>query len=90
MTVISRAKKKWAEKIAKRAPKWKEEVEKAASENRYTKGLERFVEGKVKVGTTMPDMWKVGIGRVTAEDFVKAVSGKEDYWETKLLDAIAA
>ena len=89
MAVIGTAKKKWAGKMAVAGSKWKGKVEKAAAEDRYTKGLERFVEGRVRVGSTMPTMWKEGVGRVSAEDFSKAVRGKEDYWETRLLDAIA-
>jgi hypothetical protein len=67
-------------------PKWKKGV--TDKTEAYKKGLELF--SGVTVGTTMPTHWKEGVDAVTAEDFAKAVVGKEDVWAKKLSEAIAS
>ena len=85
MATITTAKAKWARKMANVGPKWKKRV--TDKTEAYREGLRRFVEG-APVGDAMVSNWKAGIDAVTPDYFQKAVSGKEEVYARKFLEAV--
>jgi hypothetical protein len=87
MATISTAKAKWARKMRNAGEKWKKAV--TGKEELYREGLKRYAEG-APVGDTIVSSWKAGVESVTPDYFQKAVSGKEETYARKFLEAIAA
>jgi hypothetical protein len=86
MTTIELAKKKYAEKMANAGARWKKGVTDKVS--RYASELARFL-GLPDISASKKEAWDSGVGRVSAEDFSKAVAGKETKWADRLREAFA-
>jgi hypothetical protein len=72
------AKKKWKRKV--KGEKWKKNV--TGKENDFCEGIKEFLG----VSTCNPDVvsnWREGVDNVSASDFDKSVSGKEEKWFNK-------
>jgi hypothetical protein len=87
MATISTAKAKWARKMRNAGEKWKKRV--TGKEEAFREGLRRYAEG-APVGDLIVSNWKSGVDAVTPDYFQKAVSGKEEVYARKFLEAIAA
>lgn len=86
MTTIELAQKKYAEKMPKKGPVWKKRVtDKTAT---YAREMARFL-GLPDISAEKKEAWDSGVGRVTAEDFAKAVTGKEVKWAERLREAFS-
>jgi hypothetical protein len=85
MTTMTLAKEKWARKMRDAGAKWKAGV--SGKEGAYRDGLARL---SGTVGSTMPSHWAEGVDAVSADEFGRAVAGKEDKWASKLAEAIAS
>jgi len=84
MPTIETAKKKWARKV--KGDKWKKGV--TGKETDYCKGVAEFLG----VRTCNPERsaaWREGVDAVSAADFDKAVSGKEEKWASKYREKMA-
>jgi len=84
MTTLELAKKKWARKMARVGARWKKAV--TDKTEAFAKGMARFL-GIPDISAEKKTAWSEGVGAVTAEDFAKAVKGKEDKWATRLKEA---
>lgn len=86
MTTIELAQKKYGEKMPKKGPVWKKAVTDKVGV--YARELARFL-GITDISSAKKEAWSSGVGRVSAEDFAKAVTGKEIKWAEKLKSAFA-
>jgi hypothetical protein len=86
MSTLALAKAKWLRKMRDAGARWKAAV--TGKRSAYAEGLGRFAG--VTPGTAMPSHYEEGVGAVTAEEFGKAVAGKEDRWASRLVEAITA
>ena len=85
MTTLESAKRKWARKMAQAGPKWKKGV--TGKETAWCEGVARFLG----TGTCNPDAlnaYRAGVDAVSAEEFGRAVAGKEEKWAKKLREAL--
>jgi len=84
---LEMAKKAWVEKMKLCGPRWKAGVAGKATE--WKKSIAQFLgvsEGSVD--PTRVSAYTAGTDRVSAEDFAKAVAGKEEKYGRKLADAL--
>lgn len=84
---IEMAKKAWADKMRFAGPRWKAGVE--AGKGFWKKGVAEFLgvsEGSID--PTRVSAYEAGVGRVSADDFARAVSGKEEKYGRKLLEGL--
>jgi hypothetical protein len=86
MTKLPLAKKKYADKMKTRGPVWKKRV--TGKEEVYAKAVADFL-GIPSISTEKKELYKAGIDRVSAEDFAKAVEGKEEKWARRLIEAFS-
>ena len=86
MTTIELAKAKYAAKMARAGPRWKKRVTDKVSD--YAKGVARFL-GISDISSDKKTAWSEGVGRVSADEFQRAVSGKETRWADRLREAFA-
>jgi predicted oxidoreductase len=78
------AKKKWREKV--KGEKWKKGV--TGKEDAYCKGVAEFL-GTTTCNPDRLNAYREGINRVSAADFDRAVSGKEEKWFQKYKEKMA-
>jgi len=86
MTTLELAKKKWARKMKRAGVRWKKGVTDKVS--KFAEGMARFL-GLTDISAEKKEAWKSGVAEVTAEDFQKAVAGKESKWAERLKEAFA-
>lgn len=86
MTTIELAMKKWARKMARAGPRWKRGVTDKVTA--FAKRMAEFL-GLPDISEEKKAAWKEGVEAVTAEDFQKAVKGKESKWAERLKEAFA-
>jgi len=86
MSTLALAKAKWARKMANAGAKWKAGV--TGKRSAYAEGLGRFAG--VTAGSTMSSNYEAGVNATPAEEFQRAVAGKEETYARNFADAIAS
>lgn len=86
MSTLALAKGKWIRKMRDAGAKWKAHV--TGKRSAYAEGLGRFAG--VTAGASMPSHYEEGVNAVTPDEFQSAVSGKEDKWASRLVEAISS
>lgn len=86
MPTLETAMKKWARKMKTAGTRWKKGV--TDKTDAFAKGLARFL-GLPDISDAKKTAWSEGVGSITAEDFARAVSGKEEKWARRLKEAFA-
>ena len=81
---LEMAKKHYKAKTKVMGKHWKERV--TGKESIYAKNMAEFL-GIPSISTDRVEAWKAGTDAVSAEDFTKIVTGKEDKWARRLLEA---
>jgi len=86
MTTLKLAKKKYARKMKTAGRRWKKGVTDKGSE--YRKGLANFFGvSPESIDDDRVKAYTAGVDDVSAEDFQKAVEGKEEKWAKRLKEA---
>jgi len=84
---LDMAKRAWADKMKLSGPRWKTGV--AGKANEWKKSIAQFLGvGEGSIDPTRVSAYTAGTERVTAEDFARAVHGKEEKYGRKLVDAL--
>lgn len=84
---LEMAKAAWADKMKLSGPRWKAGVAGKGAE--WKKSIAAFLGvSEASVDPTRVTAYTAGTERVSAEDFARAVEGKEEKYGRKLVDAL--
>lgn len=86
MTTLELAKKKYARKMKNAGARWKKNV--AGKVGAYARELAKFL-GISDISGAKKTAWTEGTGEVSADEFGRAVAGKETKWASRLKEAFA-